>query len=81
MESFIFNDFKRRIIEGEVPLSDTWTLFPVNKSFTAEFDGKLEYIKSSNDLKLFYQTNHTYLRLVNHQYIYHVSHKYILLLM
>jgi len=58
MESFIFNDFKRRIIEGEVPLSDTWTLFPVNKSFTAEFDGKLEYIKSSSDLKLFYQANH-----------------------
>lgn len=53
MESFIFNDFKRRIVEGEVPLEDTWTLFPVNKSFTAEFDDKLEYVKTDNDLVCF----------------------------
>ena len=58
MESFIFNDFKRRIVEGEVPLEDTWKLFPVNKSFTAEFDDKLEYVKTDNDLSLFYRTNH-----------------------
>ena len=58
MESFIFNDFKRRIVEGEVPLEDTWKLFPVNKSFTAEFDDKLEYVKTDNDLSLFYRANH-----------------------
>lgn len=58
MESFIFNDFKRRIVEGDVPLTDTWTLFPVNKSFTADFDGKLEYVKSANDFSLFFYADH-----------------------
>ena len=58
MESFIFNDFKRRIIEGDVPLTDTWTLFPVNKSFTADFDDKLEYVKSANDFRLFFNAEH-----------------------
>ena len=40
MSSFVFNDFKKRYLEGNVPSADTWTFIPVADSFkqTFEFD-------------------------------------------
>ena len=40
MASVIFNSFKQRYLNGEVPRSDTWNLIPVNKNFTNTFDDK-----------------------------------------
>ena len=31
MASVIFNSFKQRYLNGEVPRSDTWNFIPVNK--------------------------------------------------
>ena len=40
MASVIFNSFKQRYLNGEVPRSDTWNFIPVNKNFTNTFDDK-----------------------------------------
>lgn len=50
MESFIFNNFKKRLVDGDVPASDTWTFYPVNKKFTEDYADTLRYIKNSSDL-------------------------------
>ena len=40
MASVIFNSFKQRYLNGQVPRSDTWNFIPVNKNFTKTFDDK-----------------------------------------
>ena len=40
MSSFVFNDFKRRYLNGEVPSADNWTFIPVNDTFKTEFEFK-----------------------------------------
>lgn len=44
MSSFIFNEFKKRYLEGKVPSKDTWHFIPVNDTFKKVFD------KDSEDL-------------------------------
>ena len=53
MESFIFNNFKKRLMEGEVNENESWIFYPVNKSFVNDFEDKIKYIKSTNDFRLF----------------------------
>lgn len=50
MESFVFNTFKEKIVNGEITANDNWRLYPVKKSFTADNE-YLKYITSSYDLK------------------------------
>lgn len=59
MESFIFNDFKKRLIEGEVPKDDIWTLSPVNTKFVNEYQKDIKYIKNKADLELLYYTHYS----------------------
>ena len=52
MSSFIFNDFKKRYLNGEVPSADNWTFIPVTDSFKKHFefdDIKLEQYRSLSD--------------------------------
>ena len=54
MASFVFNDFKKRYLEGSVNKTDTWTFIPVNKSFKETYehdDIKLENYRNINDFK------------------------------
>lgn len=54
MSSVVFNSFKQRFLEGEVPKDDTWTFLPVNKTFNNTFvrtqdEFKLEQFRSLDD--------------------------------
>ncbi|MBO7526622.1 MAG: hypothetical protein J6T74_01845, partial [Clostridia bacterium] len=52
MSSFIFNDFKKRYLNGEVPSADNWTFIPVTDTFKKHFefdDIKLEQYRSLSD--------------------------------
>ena len=54
MSSFVFNDFKRRYINGEVPSADNWTFIPVNESFKTDFEFKnirLDHYRSLSDFR------------------------------
>ena len=54
MSSFVFNDFKRRYINGEVPSADNWTFIPVNESFKTDFefnDIRLDHYRSLSDFR------------------------------
>lgn len=54
MSSFVFNDFKKRYLEGNVPSADTWTFIPVADSFkqTFEFDDiRLDHYRTIMDFK------------------------------
>ena len=53
--NFVFNDFKRRFLNGEVPSADTWTYIPVSDKFKSDFefkDYKLEQYRTMYDFKL-----------------------------
>ncbi len=55
MSSVVFNAFKQRFLNGEVPKNDTWTFLPVNKKFNNTFvrtqdEFKLEQFRSLSDL-------------------------------
>lgn len=49
MDSFVFDSFKERFINGETPEYDTWTLWPVNKSFTADYEPVIDRLRSPDD--------------------------------
>ena len=52
MSSFIFNDFKKRYLNGEVPSADSWTFIPVADSFKEHFefdDIRLDHYRSLSD--------------------------------
>ena len=52
MSSFVFNDFKKRYLNGEVPSADHWTFIPVNESFKTDFefnDIRLDHYRSLSD--------------------------------
>ena len=49
MDSFVFNSFKERFINGEVPEYDTWTLWPVNKAFTADYEPVIARFRTLDD--------------------------------
>lgn len=54
MSSFVFNDFKRRYLNGEVPSADNWTFIPVNDTFKTEFEFKnirLDHYRSLSDFR------------------------------
>ena len=53
MESFIFNNFKDRLMNGDVNAKENWFFYPVNKSFVKDFEDKIKYIKHTNDFRLF----------------------------
>ena len=53
MESFIFNNFKNRLMNGDVNAKENWFFYPVNKSFVNDFEDKIKYIKHTNDFRLF----------------------------
>ena len=46
--NFVFNDFKRRFLNGEVPSADTWTYIPVSTAFKNFF----EFNNGSDEYKL-----------------------------
>lgn len=56
MASVVFNPFKQRFINGEVPSADTWNFIPVNRKFKKEFaessEYKLEQLRDINDFKM-----------------------------
>ena len=54
MSSFVFNDFKKRYLNGEVPSADNWTFIPVNESFKTDFefnDIRLDHYRSLSDFR------------------------------
>ena len=54
MSSFVFNKFKDRLMNGEVPSADTWTLIPVSEEFKNKFefnDVRLDHYRSLSDFK------------------------------
>lgn len=50
MESFVFNSFKQRMLNGELSGNDVWTLQPVKKAFTEDYEDNLKYIRNETDL-------------------------------
>ena len=55
MESFVFNNFKYKLINGEVSSKDTWYFWPVKKNFVDDFEDNLKYFKTSADFSAFCQ--------------------------
>ena len=53
MDSFIFNSFKQRLLEADVPKQDTWSFYPVNTKFSEEYENKLPYLKNTSDIGFF----------------------------
>ena len=53
MDSFVFNNFKYRLINGDVPNKDTWQFWPVNTKFVDDFEENLRYFKTSADFSAF----------------------------
>lgn len=54
MSSFVFNDFKDRFLNGEVPSADSWYFIPVSEDFKDkfEFSGiRLDHYRSLSDFK------------------------------
>lgn len=54
MSSFVFNKFKERYLNGEVPSADTWTFIPVSEDFKDKFefdDVRLDHYRSISDFK------------------------------
>ena len=54
MSSFVFNDFKKRYLNGEVPSTDTWTFIPVNDTFKTNFEFgeiRLDHYRSISDFR------------------------------
>lgn len=52
MSSVVFNSFKQRFLNGDVPREDVWKFIPVNKAFTQKFgmdDFPLEQYRSLSD--------------------------------
>ena len=52
--NFVFNDFKRRFLNGEVPSADTWTFIPVSDTFKTDFefeDFRLDQYRTIYDFK------------------------------
>lgn len=50
--SFVFNSFKQRFLNGQVPSADTWRFIPVNRTFQENFgqdDFALEQYRSLSD--------------------------------
>lgn len=55
MSSFVFNTFKQRFLNGEVPSADTWNFTPMNKNFLQKF-GKDDYpVEQFTSLEDFYR--------------------------
>lgn len=55
MSSVVFNSFKQRYLNGEVPHDDVWKFIPVNKLFTQKF-GQDEFpLEQYRDLNDFYK--------------------------
>lgn len=50
MESFVFNSFKQRMLNGELSGNDVWTLQPVKKAFTEDYEDNLKYVRNETDL-------------------------------
>ena len=57
MESFIFNSFKERLVNGQVSGDDTWKLQPVNKKFVEDYEDNIKYVRNQTDL---YYLNNNY---------------------
>lgn len=58
MSSFVFNSFKKRYLNGEVPSADEWTFIPVADTFKKHFefdDVRLDHYRTICD---FYTVNH-----------------------
>ena len=53
METFVFNSFKKNLVEGEYNREETWKLYPVNKKFTEDFADTIKYVKNHSDFELF----------------------------
>ena len=54
MSSFVFNDFKKRYLNGEVPSADEWTFIPVSDTFKDHFefdDIRLDHYRTLSDFK------------------------------
>ena len=52
MDSFVFDVFKKNILEGNLNQETTWQLYPVNKKFTDDMEDTLKYIKHTYDIPL-----------------------------
>ena len=53
MNSFVFNSFKERFLNGNVPSADKWSFIPMNNSFETNFSSnefKLEQFRTMHDL-------------------------------
>ena len=47
MESFVFNSFKKRLLEGKVNLEDNWKHYPVNKNFVTSYGDDARSMENS----------------------------------
>ena len=50
MESFVFNSFKERLMNGKVSGEDTWKFQPVKANFAGDYADTLKYVRSQTDL-------------------------------
>lgn len=73
MESFVFNEFKKNFIEGNIKKTDTWKAYPVIKEFADDYGDKLQYIKHHNDLPLFVEEKIDPIKGSNQYFNYYMS--------
>jgi len=57
MESFVFNSFKEKLINGTAKLNDTWHHYPVNKKFTEAYEDKIQSFRTSGDFIMYDMAN------------------------
>lgn len=78
MDSFVFNNFKKRLMEGDVPDRDIWKFYPVNKNFIDDNKNFIKYIKQTSDIELINKTDSIdkYISKINNiKYVYKTMYK------
>lgn len=78
MDSFVFNNFKKRLMEGDVPDRDIWKFYPVNKNFIDDNKNFIKYIKQTSDIELINKTDSIdkYISKINDiKYVYKTMYK------
>ena len=76
-KTFVFNNFKKKFLTGQVPPSGTWRFYPTKETFEEISDGrvKLEYFDTKNDIDNYIVRNNKENYLLNHEVIRHKYEK------
>ena len=57
MESFVFNSFKKNLVEGKINNTENWYMIPVNSKFVDDYEDKITYFKTLDDFNYFCPNN------------------------